>query len=65
MVTRLPMAPLQNPVLSEGERGAFPRFSWMLSPQFRQEFFDPNNPFAVQFLAAAQGTVELLPQLSP
>jgi hypothetical protein len=57
-------APLQNPVLAQGERGAFPRFSWGIFPQFRQEFFDPDNPFAVQLLAGLEGTVELMPQLS-
>jgi hypothetical protein len=60
----LTQAPMQNPVLAEGERGAFPRFSWSVFPQFRQEFFDPDNPFAVQILAGVQGSVELMPQLS-
>ncbi len=57
-------APMQNPVLAQGERGAFPRFSWNVFPQFRQEFFDPDNPFAVQFLAGVEASVELMPQLS-
>ena len=60
----LTSAPMQNPVLTQGERGAFPRFSWNVFPQFRQEFFDPDNPFAVQFLAGAEASVELMPQLS-
>jgi hypothetical protein len=60
----LTAAPMQNPVLTEGERGAFPRFSWNVFPQFRQEFFDPDNPFAVQLLAGVQASVELMPQLS-
>ena len=57
-------APLQNPVLSGSLRGTYPKFGWSIFPQFRQELFDPSNPFAVQFLAAAQGTVELQPGLS-
>ena len=60
----LTQAPMQNPVLAQGERGAFPRFSWNVFPQFRQEFFDPDNPFAVQFLAGVEASVELMPQLS-
>ena len=60
----LTVAPMQNPVLAQGERGAFPRFSWNVFPQFRQEFFDPDNPFAVQFLAGVEANVEIMPQLS-
>ena len=60
----LTSAPMQNPVLTQGERGAFPRFSWGVFPQFRQEFFDPDNPVAVQFLAGLEASVELMPQLS-
>jgi hypothetical protein len=60
----LTSAPMQNPVLAKGERGAFPRFSWNVFPQFRQEFFDPDNPFAVQLLAGVEASVELMPQLS-
>ncbi len=52
-------APMQNPILTAGEAGAFPRFSWGVFPQFRQQLFDPNNPFAVQFLGAAGVGVEL------
>ena len=57
-------APLQNPILSATLHGSYPIFGWTIFPQFRQELFDPSNPFAVQFVAAAQGTVELLPGLS-
>jgi len=57
-------APLQNPVLSDALKGTYPKFGWSIFPQFRQELFDPNNPFAVQFLAAVQGVVELQPGLS-
>ena len=56
-------APLQNPVLSDALRGTYPKFGWTVFPQFRQELFDPDNPFAVQFLAAAQGVVEFQPGL--
>jgi len=56
--------PLQNPVLSAALRGTYPKFDWNIFPNFRQELFDPNNPFAVQFLVAAQGDVELLPGLT-
>jgi hypothetical protein len=56
--------PLQNPVLATSERGTYPRFSWNAFPQFRQELFDPSDPFAVQFVAGVQGIAELLPGLS-
>jgi hypothetical protein len=57
-------APLNNPVLRADERGTYPRFVWGLFPQFRQELFDPDNPFAVQFLGGIQAAVELLPGMS-
>jgi hypothetical protein len=57
-------APLQNPVLADAERGTYPRFSWDFFPQFRQELFDPDNPFAVQFLAGVLGVLEIRPGLS-
>jgi len=57
-------APLQNPVLSAALRGTYPKFGWNVFPQFRQELFDPSNPFAVQFLAAVQGVAELQPGLA-
>jgi hypothetical protein len=57
-------APLDNPVLAAAAHEAFPRFGWSISPQFRQQLFDPSNPFAIQFLAAADATVQLTPQIS-
>jgi hypothetical protein len=57
-------APMENPVLSAAERGTYPKFSWDIFPQLRQELFDPSNPLGVQFLAGASGTAELLPGLS-
>lgn len=56
--------PLSNPVLAAAASRSYPRFSWDVFPQFRQELFDPNNPFAVQFLLGADGKFELLPGLS-
>ena len=57
-------APMQNPVLSAANSITYPKFSWDIFPQFRQELFDPTNPLGVQFVAAASGTVEILPGLS-
>lgn len=57
-------APMQNPVLSTAQRETYPRLSWDIFPQFRQELFDPSNPLGVQILAAASGSVELLRGLS-
>ena len=55
--------PMDNPVLTAAARTFYPSFSWELFPQFRQSFFDPNNPLAVQLIAAATGTAEILPGL--
>jgi hypothetical protein len=57
-------SPMQNPVLSAADRGSYPKFSWDVFPQFRQELFDPSDPLGLQFVAAASGTAELLPGLS-
>jgi hypothetical protein len=57
-------APMQNPLLSTAELKTYPNLSWDVFPQFRQELFDPSNPLGVQFVAAASGSVGLLPGLS-
>ncbi len=51
--------PMNDPAAEHGERG-FPRFDWNLTPQFRQSFFDPHNPLAVQLVADVEGDLELL-----
>ena len=63
-VTNILPPPLQNPVLSKAEIGSYPSFSWDFYPQFRQELFDPNNPFAVELAAAAEGSFQLFPGFS-
>jgi hypothetical protein len=55
-------APMQNPILARQAR--YPRFSWNIFPQFRQELFDPSTPLGVQLLAAVAGTVNPLPGIS-
>ncbi len=62
--TTITPAPMQNPVLAAAEQNSYPRFSWSLFPQLRQELFDPENPFAVQLAAGVTGSVEVLPGLS-
>lgn len=57
-------APMENAVLSASERGTYPKLSWDIFPQFRQELFDPSNPIGVQILAGASGSAELLPGLA-
>ena len=54
-------APMNDPVLAEGQASTFPRFSWSIFPNFRQELFDPSNPFAVQLVAGAEATLQLFP----
>ncbi len=60
----LVMPPMDNPVLAAAARETYPRFSWGLYPQMRQALFDPNQPFGVQFLAAAHAALEVAPGLT-
>ncbi len=53
--------PMQNPVLAAAERNSYPRFSWDVFPQLRQELFDPDNPFAIQLAAGAEASLEIVP----
>jgi hypothetical protein len=55
-------APMYDPVLAMA-RASYPRFSWGLYPNLRQQLFDPDNPFAVQAVIAAGVSAELLPGL--
>jgi hypothetical protein len=57
-------APMSTPEFLASVRGTYPRFDWSLVPQFRQQLFDPNNPFAMQLLGNLSGLVEILPGLS-
>jgi hypothetical protein len=56
--------PLQNTILAAAERKSYPRFSWSVYPQLRQELFDPSNPFALQLAAAADASIQVFPGLS-
>lgn len=56
--------PMDNPVLAAAARKTYPHFSWGLYPQMRQALFDPNQPFGVQFLAAANAGLEVAPGLA-
>jgi hypothetical protein len=55
--------PLDNPILETQRRSHYPRFDWDIFPQFRQQFFDPNNPLGVQMVGTLMGSVELKPGL--
>ncbi|HWB53038.1 MAG TPA: YjbH domain-containing protein, partial [Tepidisphaeraceae bacterium] len=57
-------AALGTPTLAASERKTFPRLQWSVFPQFRQQLFDPTNPFAVQFVAAASATLNLSDKFS-
>jgi hypothetical protein len=52
-------APMNNPILSAAPR-RYARFQWAIFPQFRQEFFDPDNPFGIQFVGAATASLEVV-----
>lgn len=56
--------PMQNPVLAEANRTSYPRFSWDIYPQLRQELFDPADPFAIELAAVASAAIEIRPGLS-
>ena len=56
-------APMQDPGASSA-RNSYPRFSWVVFPQVRQEFFDPDNPLGVQLVAGAFAGLELFPGFS-
>lgn len=62
--TTVQPASLQNPLLEAATRETYPRFFWEIFPHFRHELFDPNNPFATQFLLAAHGRLSLFPGFS-
>jgi len=57
-------AAMENPVLAAATAKNYLSFSWSIFPQFRQQLFDPQNPFGVQFLAGAGGSIDILPGLS-
>lgn len=54
-------APMYNPVLRAAER--YPRFDWDAFPQFRQQFFDPSNPFGAQLVGTVNASIEIAPGL--
>jgi hypothetical protein len=57
--------PLPAPMSATGiPRSTFPRFTWGIFPQLRQEFFDPSNPLGIQLVAGAYASVELFPGFS-
>jgi exopolysaccharide biosynthesis protein YbjH len=51
-----------HPILDKSQK--FPQFSWSAFPQFRQQLFDPNNPFGVQVVAAVAANIIVAPGLS-
>jgi len=55
---------LNHPILDAAQDRSYPRFDWSISPMFRQELFDPDQPVQVQILAAVSGTVEIMPGLN-
>ena len=57
-------APLNNPVLAQADRAYYPHFYWNVFPQFRQQLFDPNNPFGIQLLGAGFVSLEILQGLT-
>jgi hypothetical protein len=56
--------PLDNPILTAAAAQTYPRFSWDIFPQLRQQLFDPSNPLAVQMLLGLAGKLELFPGFS-
>ena len=56
--------PLQNPLLADASRTTYPRFSWGIYPQLRQQLFDPDSPFAIELAAMASSSIEVRPGLA-
>lgn len=56
-------APMENQILAAAARKGYPQFSWSIFPQFRQQLFDPDNPFGVQFLGGIDASLQLAPGL--
>ena len=57
-------APLDNPVLDEGRRETYPRFSWAVAPSLREGLFDPTSPIRLQAYLSVSGAVEMQPGFS-
>jgi hypothetical protein len=55
---------LNHPILDAAQSQSYPRFDWSISPNFRQELFDPQEPVQIQLLAALSGTIEVMPGLN-
>jgi hypothetical protein len=62
--TSITPPPLQNPVLAAADRGNYPRFSWSIFPQLRQELFDPDSPLAVQLAVELDASLQIFSGLS-
>jgi hypothetical protein len=56
--------PFNSPVLDRGQSNSYPRLDWTISPTFRQELFDPNEPLQVQLLVQGSATLEVMPGLN-
>jgi hypothetical protein len=57
-------APLSNPILERAWDATYPQFHWKFGPGLRTGFFDPNVPFQIQILAAADASVDVTPNLT-
>ena len=55
---------LANPVLERAQADSYPRFSWAIGPGLHEGLFDPARPLEIQFLASADATLDVTPQLS-
>src|SRR5204862_3568547 len=52
---------LDHPILDSGIADSYPRYSWSISPGFRQSVFDPAAPYQVQFYASGRAAVDIVP----
>jgi hypothetical protein len=54
-------APMENPALDAAIPKRFPRFYWAISPETKQNLFDPTLPLQAQLLVGLGGSVDLYP----
>jgi len=54
----------KNPILESQSTFGYPKFSWSVTPEVQESFFDPRNPLQLGVLLGASGTLEVLPGIA-
>ncbi|MBS0274815.1 MAG: YjbH domain-containing protein [Proteobacteria bacterium] len=56
-LTEIKPVPENTALLGDDSLISFPKFDYSITPNYRQSLFDPQNPFAIQLYANAEGSV--------